>query len=356
MATQTASVVGTANYDAFGAVRSSTGQSSIFGFTGQQTDPTGLSYLRTRYYNPTTGSFMSPDVVQPNASGTQGYDRYSYVSNNPTTATDRTGQFADTAAIEINDTRSVPALTALEVEIAYVILLVVAALEVTSLECEVGLPPCGATSLPRSDTVDKPIDEPRPPTEEQKFDWREAARRAIETCLVLGIADQGLCRPPVNTYVPGRDQGAVTTHDFNAINSGQPFYLVYTRTLNSQFRCDLPGRLFKCWYDWPQYQPNSCLGSFADRGSKECDEYPFLSTSAGGPPASADGGPPGTSLTAVSTADNKAQSKWLGRFYRPKPTGCGIQSSPDNPVQGGFVVIPDVLLETTQYYCGDFNR
>ncbi len=59
VASPTASVVGTASYDAFGSVRSQTGQSSIFGFTGQQTDATGLSYLRARYYDhgqlPVTG-------------------------------------------------------------------------------------------------------------------------------------------------------------------------------------------------------------------------------------------------------------------------------------------------------------
>ncbi len=87
----TASVVGTASYEAFGSVRSQTGQSSIFGFTGQQTDSTGLSYLRARYYNPLLGRFMSPDGVQPNAPGTQGFDLYSYVANNPPSATDPSG-------------------------------------------------------------------------------------------------------------------------------------------------------------------------------------------------------------------------------------------------------------------------
>jgi RHS repeat-associated protein len=89
----TASVLGTASYDTFGSVRSQTGQSSIFGFTGQQTDSTGLSFLRARYYNPTSGRFLSPDSVQPNAPGSQGYDLYSYVANNPTNAVDPTGNF-----------------------------------------------------------------------------------------------------------------------------------------------------------------------------------------------------------------------------------------------------------------------
>src|SRR5260370_33455787 len=87
VASPSASVVGTASYDAFGFIRSQTGQSSIFGFTGQQTDSTGLSFLRARYYNPASGRFLSPDTVQPNAPGTQGSGPYAYVANNPTTPT-----------------------------------------------------------------------------------------------------------------------------------------------------------------------------------------------------------------------------------------------------------------------------
>jgi RHS repeat-associated protein len=92
--TPTPSVLGTASYDAFGSVRSQSGQQSIFGFTGQQTDSTGLSYLRARYYNSSLGRFISPDSVQPNAQGSQGYNLYSYVANNPTATTDPSGHVA----------------------------------------------------------------------------------------------------------------------------------------------------------------------------------------------------------------------------------------------------------------------
>ena len=84
--------LGTADYDAFGAVRASTGQSSVFGYTGEQTDPeTGFSYLRVRLYNPASGRFLSRDSVSPNAPGTQGYNPYAYVANNPSTWTDPSG-------------------------------------------------------------------------------------------------------------------------------------------------------------------------------------------------------------------------------------------------------------------------
>jgi RHS repeat-associated protein len=99
--TPTPSVSSTTSYDVFGSVRAQSGQQSIFGFTGQQTDSTGLSFLEARYYNPSLGRFVSPDSVQPNAPGTQGYDLYAYVSNNPTTMIDPTGrgELLDTALI-----------------------------------------------------------------------------------------------------------------------------------------------------------------------------------------------------------------------------------------------------------------
>lgn len=87
-------MLGTTSYDAFGSVRSQTGQQGILGFTGQQTEPTGLSFLRARYYNSSLGRFISPDSVQPNALWTQGYNLYSYVANNPTTFTDPSGRLA----------------------------------------------------------------------------------------------------------------------------------------------------------------------------------------------------------------------------------------------------------------------
>ena len=84
-------VVGSTDFDAFGRVRISTGRSSVFGFSGEQTDASGLVYLRARYYNPALGRLLTPDVVQPNAPGTQGYNLYSYTANNPTTWADPTG-------------------------------------------------------------------------------------------------------------------------------------------------------------------------------------------------------------------------------------------------------------------------
>jgi RHS repeat-associated protein len=84
-------VTGSTAYDAFGNTRSHTGEATIFGYAGQQTDPTGLQYLRARYLDPSIGRFISPDSIQPSGPGTQGYNRCAYVQNDPTTFTDPSG-------------------------------------------------------------------------------------------------------------------------------------------------------------------------------------------------------------------------------------------------------------------------
>ncbi|MGI8553119.1 MAG: RHS repeat-associated core domain-containing protein, partial [Dehalococcoidia bacterium] len=85
-------LTGSGDYDVFGAARSGSTLSSTMGYAGQQTDPeTGFSYLRARYYNPALGRFLSADTTLPNAPGTQGYNLYAYVANNPTTWADLNG-------------------------------------------------------------------------------------------------------------------------------------------------------------------------------------------------------------------------------------------------------------------------
>jgi RHS repeat-associated protein len=89
---------GSADFDVFGAIRSTSGTVSVFRFTGEQHEPeSGLTYLRARYYDPAIGRFSSADTVRPNAPGTQGYNLYAYVANNPTTWIDPTGHAAVTA-------------------------------------------------------------------------------------------------------------------------------------------------------------------------------------------------------------------------------------------------------------------
>jgi RHS repeat-associated protein/uncharacterized repeat protein (TIGR01451 family) len=105
---------GSADYDAFGAVRFRSGGPSAFGFTGQQIDPTSLLFLRARYLNTGVARFLSTDNVFPSAPGTQGYSPYSYVANNPTTKVDPSGLFALEAPSYIPSQQGRPGLSALQ--------------------------------------------------------------------------------------------------------------------------------------------------------------------------------------------------------------------------------------------------
>jgi RHS repeat-associated protein len=94
-------VVGAADYSAFGEYRNQTGVTSRFGFTGEYyAQETGMWHLRARDLHPSLGRFLSADPVQPNAPGTQGYNRYAYVANNPTTWVDPSGYSVEPLAAD----------------------------------------------------------------------------------------------------------------------------------------------------------------------------------------------------------------------------------------------------------------
>lgn len=71
------------------------------GYTGhQQLDPVGLVHMRARLFDPEIGRFLqADDYIEADA--TQGLNRYSYVLNNPLTATDPTGNFSLRQALAI---------------------------------------------------------------------------------------------------------------------------------------------------------------------------------------------------------------------------------------------------------------
>src|SRR5579885_1715244 len=75
-------------YEPFGATAASGAASSdSHRFTGREQDPTGLYYLRNRYYNPMLGRFLSPDPI--GIAG--GINLYGYVGNDPLNLVDRAG-------------------------------------------------------------------------------------------------------------------------------------------------------------------------------------------------------------------------------------------------------------------------
>ena len=91
-------------YDAFGAVRSQIGGAgNSFTFTGEQNDPeAGLVFLRSRYYDPQTGRFISADDFPGYSADSQSINPYVYTQNNPVNHTDPKGK-SIVAALDHHD-------------------------------------------------------------------------------------------------------------------------------------------------------------------------------------------------------------------------------------------------------------
>jgi RHS repeat-associated protein len=80
-------------FDPFGNLFEQTGAGqSIFGYAGEQMDPTGLVFLRARHYDPVVGRFFTPDPFPglPTLPGT--LHPYNYGLNNPILYTDPSGE------------------------------------------------------------------------------------------------------------------------------------------------------------------------------------------------------------------------------------------------------------------------
>ena len=81
------SVSGTATYDAYGVVLTTTGTTTPCGYAGQYTDAeSGLQYLRARYYDPATAQFLTVDPLLA-----QTDQAYAYADGSPTNKTDPSG-------------------------------------------------------------------------------------------------------------------------------------------------------------------------------------------------------------------------------------------------------------------------
>jgi RHS repeat-associated protein len=85
---QTGDTVASYTYDAYGNPTGTVSSTeNPFRYAGQYTDPeTGLQYLRARYYDPSTGQFLSRDPLEA-----QTRDPYGYAADNPLSFTDPTG-------------------------------------------------------------------------------------------------------------------------------------------------------------------------------------------------------------------------------------------------------------------------
>ncbi len=82
------------NYDAFGNILNSTGSTpNNYKYRGEQYDPDlGLYYLRARYYNPTTGRFMSRDPEGGRPITPKTLHKYLYAGGDPINQIDPRGR------------------------------------------------------------------------------------------------------------------------------------------------------------------------------------------------------------------------------------------------------------------------
>jgi len=79
-------------YEPYGEVLSSMGSASTaFGYTGEQTDASGLVYLRARYYSPYLNQFIQRDPIVSDPYRALGWNRYAYSWDNPINFTDPSG-------------------------------------------------------------------------------------------------------------------------------------------------------------------------------------------------------------------------------------------------------------------------
>jgi RHS repeat-associated protein len=80
------------SYAPYGETRSSAGSgTSIYSFTGEQQDASGLTYLRSRYYSNGTGRFLTRDTWGGDANSSITLNKWVYASANPINFTDPTG-------------------------------------------------------------------------------------------------------------------------------------------------------------------------------------------------------------------------------------------------------------------------
>jgi len=92
LANPSGTVVMDQGYEPFGDVLTYSGtRTSIFQFSGQQVDGTGLVFLRARYLQPAVGRFLSRDVWEGNPNQPMSYNAWLYVYANPTAWTDHSG-------------------------------------------------------------------------------------------------------------------------------------------------------------------------------------------------------------------------------------------------------------------------
>jgi RHS repeat-associated protein len=80
-------------YEPYGTLSQTAGSAQTsYGFTGEFTDPSGMVYLRARYYSSGDGRFLTRDTWEGNTNVPVTYNKWAYANANPIMYTDPTGQ------------------------------------------------------------------------------------------------------------------------------------------------------------------------------------------------------------------------------------------------------------------------
>ena len=89
--TSNASLTASQRFNAFGNTLTGSGSINQYGYTGREPDASGLIYYRARYYDPNQIRFTQRDPL----GFRDGFNRYSYVHNNPVNFNDPNGLIAN---------------------------------------------------------------------------------------------------------------------------------------------------------------------------------------------------------------------------------------------------------------------
>ncbi len=81
-------------YEPYGNLAQTAGSAQTsYGFTGEWTDPSGMVYLRARYYSPNDGRFLTRDTWMGDYNRPLSLNRWEYVEGNPVNLTDPSGHY-----------------------------------------------------------------------------------------------------------------------------------------------------------------------------------------------------------------------------------------------------------------------
>lgn len=84
-------ITNTTHYSVFGRPTEKDDTGNPYGYTGEAQDITGYHYLRARYYDSHSGTFLTQDSYEGEEDNPLSQNGYTYVENNPINYTDPTG-------------------------------------------------------------------------------------------------------------------------------------------------------------------------------------------------------------------------------------------------------------------------